>query len=122
MIKAYIDDATTSKINMSGTDEDIVPETVILCSEIIKKALNTVPPYIKDADDYILDRIRRLVAEQGRIKALPPVRPEIIHCKDCVNWDTTWKDDCDESSHYCPLIDGVREGDWYCAYGERKDD
>ena len=36
MIKAYIDD-TTSKINMSGTDEDIVPETVILCSEIIKK-------------------------------------------------------------------------------------
>lgn len=64
MIKAYIDDATTSKINMSGTDEDIVPETIVLCSEIIKKALKTVPPYIKDADDYIMGRILRLVKDK----------------------------------------------------------
>lgn len=64
MIKAYIDDTTTSKINMSGDDNDIVPETVVLCSEIIKAALKTVPPYIKDADDYILDRIRRLVKDK----------------------------------------------------------
>ena len=63
MIKAYIDD-TTSKINMSGTDEDTVPETVILCSEIIKKTLNTVPPYIKNADEYMIDRIRRLVKDK----------------------------------------------------------
>lgn len=63
MIKAYIDD-TTSKINMSGADDDIVPETVILCSEIIKKALNTVPPYIKNTDDYIMSRILRLVKDK----------------------------------------------------------
>lgn len=64
MIKAYIDDATTSKINMSGDDNDIVPETVVLCSEIIKAALKTVPPYIKDADDYIMGRILRLVKDK----------------------------------------------------------
>ena len=64
MIKAYIDDSTTSKINMSGEDNDIVPKTIVLCSEIIKSALKTVPPYIKNADDYILDRIRRLVKDQ----------------------------------------------------------
>lgn len=64
MIKAYIDDTTTSKINMSGEVNNIVLETIVLCSEIIKKALNTVPPYIKNADAYIIDRIRRLVIEQ----------------------------------------------------------
>lgn len=64
MIKAYIDDATTPKINMSGEDNDIVPETIVLCSEIIKMALETVPSYIKDADDYILGRILRLVKDK----------------------------------------------------------
>lgn len=64
MIKAYIDEATTAKINMNGADEDIVPESIVLCSEIIKKALKTVPPYIKDADDYIMGRILRLVKDK----------------------------------------------------------
>lgn len=64
MIKAYIDEATTAKINMNGTDKDIVPETIVLCSEIIKKALKTIPPYIKGADDYILGRILRLVHDK----------------------------------------------------------
>lgn len=64
MIKAYIDDMTTAKIDMSGTDNDIVPETIVLCSEIIKKALKTVPPYFKEADDYIMSRILRLVKDK----------------------------------------------------------
>ena len=45
---------------------------------------------------------------------------EIVHCKDCKNWDTTWQNDWAKNYHYCPLIDGTRNGDWYCADGERK--
>lgn len=46
---------------------------------------------------------------------------EIIRCKDCKNWDTTWGD-WGENYHYCPLSDGVRNGDWYCADAERRSD
>lgn len=51
------------------------------------------------------------------IKAL--TQPEIIRCKDCKNWDTTWQNDWAKNYHYCPLIDGTRNGDWYCADAER---
>lgn len=45
---------------------------------------------------------------------------EIVRCKDCKNWDTTWQNDWAKNYHYCPLIDGTRNGDWYCADGERR--
>lgn len=50
---------------------------------------------------------------------LPSVQPEIIRCEDCKYWDTTWQNDWAKSYHYCPLIDGIRNGDWYCADAER---
>ena len=49
-------------------------------------------------------------------------QPEIIRCKDCKNWDTTWQNDWAKNYHYCPLIDGTRNGDWYCADAERRTD
>ena len=45
---------------------------------------------------------------------------QIVNCKDCKNWDTTWQNDWAKNYHYCPLIDGIRNGDWYCADAERR--
>ena len=56
------------------------------------------------------------------INNLPSAEPEIIRCKDCENWDTTWQNDWAKGCHYCPLIDGIRNGDWYCADAERRTD
>ena len=47
-------------------------------------------------------------------------QPEIIYCKDCENWDTTW--DSAPNYHYCPIMDGTYSGDFYCAKAERRND
>ena len=53
---------------------------------------------------------------------LPSAQPEIIRCKDCKNWDTTWTNDFSPNYHYCPMVDGVRKEDWFCADAERRTD
>lgn len=53
---------------------------------------------------------------------LPSAQPEIVRCEDCKNWDTTWQNDWAKNYHYCPLIDGTRNGDWYCADAERREE
>ena len=52
----------------------------------------------------------------------PTIQPEIIRCKDCKYWDTTWQNDYAPNYHYCPMIDGTRRNDFYCAYAERKEE
>ena len=47
---------------------------------------------------------------------------EVVRCKDCKHWDTTWESDWTKSYHYCPFIDGTSTGDWYCADAERRED
>ena len=49
-------------------------------------------------------------------------QPEIIRCKDCKHWDTTWQNDYAPNYHYCPMIDGTHRNDFYCAYAERRQD
>ena len=49
-------------------------------------------------------------------------QPEIIRCKDCENWDTTWQNDFAPNYHYCPMMDGTYSGDFYCAKSERRTD
>ena len=44
----------------------------------------------------------------------------IVHCEDCEHWDTSWE--TVYGLHYCPMIDGVRKGDFYCADAERRTD
>lgn len=56
------------------------------------------------------------------IVLIPSAEPEIIRCKDCINWDTTWTNDWSPDYHYCAMIDGVRKGDFYCADAERRTD
>ena len=54
------------------------------------------------------------------LKSLPSAQPEIIRCRDCEHWDKTWTNDWSPDYHYCPMIDGVRKGDFYCADAERR--
>ena len=49
-------------------------------------------------------------------------QPEIIYCKDCENWDTTWQNDSAPNYHYCPMMDGSYSCDFYCAKAERRTD
>ena len=45
---------------------------------------------------------------------------EIVRCKDCINWDTTWTNGFSSDYHYCPIVDGVRKDDFFCADAERR--
>ena len=56
---------------------------------------------------------------QEVLSGLPSAQPEIIRCKDCKNWDRSWKSER-PNYHYCPIIDGIRNGFWYCADGDRR--
>ena len=56
------------------------------------------------------------------VGSMPSAQPEIVRCKDCVNWDTTWQNDYAQNYHYCPMIDGTRRNDFYCADAERRTD
>ncbi len=47
---------------------------------------------------------------------------EVVRCKDCKNWETTWANDFLPNYHYCPMVDGMRKEDWYCADAERRTD
>lgn len=45
---------------------------------------------------------------------------EVVRCKDCADWDKTWQPSAE--GHYCPSIDLVTSPDFYCGYGERRED
>ena len=45
---------------------------------------------------------------------------EVVRCKDCEHWDTSWQNDFVPNYHYCPLVDGTRRDDFYCADAERR--
>ena len=56
--------------------------------------------------------------ECGRASA----QPEIVRCKGCKHWDKTWTNDWAEGYHYCPMVDGIRKVDFYCADAESRED
>jgi hypothetical protein len=43
----------------------------------------------------------------------------VVRCENCNNWDTSWESHT--GFHYCPMIDGSPDGDFFCAYGERRE-
>ena len=76
---------------------------------------------VKKRADHYLPNIRNVIANILRhTKTIDAV--EVVRCKDCKNWDTTWQNDWAKNYHYCSLIDGTRNGDWYCADAERRTD
>lgn len=62
----------------------------------------------------------RLVKD--RLERLPSAQPDIVRCKECRNWDITWTNDWAPNYHYCPMLDGIRRDDFYCADAERRTD
>ena len=60
----------------------------------------------------------RKIAELPTVDAVPVVR-----CRDCKNWETDWKPNHSiDGEHFCPMISLVTSGEWFCAYGERRDE
>lgn len=47
---------------------------------------------------------------------------DLVRCKDCKHWDTSWQNDYAPNYHYCLLVDGTRRDDFYCADAERRTD
>ena len=45
---------------------------------------------------------------------------EVVLCKDCLNWDTSFNSKYSPTSHYCPMIHYVTDANFYCAEAERK--
>ena len=56
------------------------------------------------------------------LEELSSAQPEIIRCKDCEYWDTSWQNDYAPNYHYCPLTDTTHRDDFYCADAERRTD
>lgn len=73
-----------------------------------------------------IDEIRKcrfVVDAIEKIIGLPSARPEIIHCENCKNWQTGWRNrEWGQGYHWCSCVDGVRRSDWFCADAERRED
>ena len=110
---------------MSMTLEEAIEHAEKVAEENEKISLYTPVEYIPAdlsieqcqncADDH-----RQLAAWLRELKERR--EQEVIHCKDCENWDTTWQNDSAPNYHYCPMIDGTYSGDFYCAKAERRTD
>ena len=47
----------------------------------------------------------------------------VVHCKDCTSWEADWKPNyAQNDEHFCPMVAFVTRGDWFCAYGERREE
>jgi len=131
-------DRIQNAINHIKTSVDVDPWAVELAVEALEKELKNSTQEVKNSTDTISrqDAINELRKEFKRVpttairaknvieglSSAQPEQPEIIRCKDCENWDTTWQNDWAKNYHYCPLIDGTRNGNWYCADAERRTD
>ena len=69
----------------------------------------------------LLNSFVRKVAVDA-LKTMPSAQPDHIRCRDCKYWDKTWTNNWSPDYHYCPMIDGVRKGNFYCADAERRTD
>ena len=96
------------------------------------RKLPSAQPYTTTPDGRLwitvddIDKVTAVVVDEHKSKFCKQfyedAEPDIIRCKDCKNWDTTWTNDFSPSYHYCPMVDGVRKEDWFCADAERRTD
>lgn len=95
-------------------------ETGLISRQAAIDALRAMQTYKLSAGDDML--LIDKAEAQTELMMLPTTQTKIVRCKNCKNWDTTWQNDWAKNYHYCPLIDGIRNGDWYCADAERRTD
>ena len=93
------------KVSIScGREDDLISRQV---------TINVVGDWIYNPGD--------LRYHKDVINSIPAVQPEIVRCKDCKHWDTEWSVS-ESGAHYCPMVDGNRNSDFYCADAERRTD
>ena len=69
-------------------------------------------------DEKLYEKIMQILGE--RIKPLPSVQPDIIHCKDCKHSEHWYRDKSRCFLWHEEGIDVFEDG--FCSYAERKDD
>lgn len=110
-------------------DLDIIGEFMTLeqepCDEdtISRQPTQSIAEWQKDFREYI--NMLNIPRDDYKgimeyINDAPSTQPEILRCKECEHWDTSWQNDYAPNYHYCPLVDGTRRDDFYCADAERK--
>ena len=105
-------------------------EAIAKCEERIETLTESISTSdLDDTVEKLLARNSAKCADEQRqlaewLKELAERRklPEIVKCKDCENWDTTWQNDSAPNYHYCPMMDGTYSGDFYCGKSERRTD
>lgn len=71
--------------------------------------------------EFNLEKMARKVAEEAIADLASKDIVEVVRCRDCKNWEDSWQpESAEEGRHYCFMIDGFPEGNFYCADGERK--
>ena len=69
-------------------------------------------PYALYRDDYMLGRRNQYREDKNALQQLPSAQPEIIMCKECINYDLKY--------NLCRMggLQLQREADWHCAYAK----
>ena len=82
-----------------------------------------VPRYKDLACEDIWERDRTLDRAIDVMHGLPSADAvQVVRCKDCVCWDTSWKPTrAIEGAYWCSNNDIYTESDDYCSLGERKE-
>lgn len=58
---------------------------------------------------------------KDRLERLPSTQPEIIHCRDCANYQTDWIPYAMPNGHYCSVVDTFMREDEFCSRAERRE-
>ena len=68
--------------------------------------------------------ISKSIQSDMRDEAITPTidAVPVVRCKDCRWWDVDWIPESYPRGHYCAPTDMLTDGEFYCAYAERKGD
>ncbi len=117
----YLEDAIDAIQHKLGVKN----ESYLLPSE---KAVVEMLKNLPSAQPYTDEEIQKMQdMEQAQLEKAfelgkAEAQPEIIRCRYCEHWDKSWTNDWMPNHHYCPMVDGVRGENWYCADAERRTD
>lgn len=73
-----------------------------------------------DAAIWALQTQEQLMKERDAAMAM--AQPEIIRCKECVDYDTSWIPHSAPDRYWCPTMDSFMPEDGYCNFAERRTD
>lgn len=69
-------------------------------------------------DEYIC----KLVSYGNGQYEYEPTGRELVRCKDCVDWDLNYTNRAKPDVHPCRGIGHATTGNFFCGFGERKDE